>query len=147
MIQDHLDRFDFWDFEPDTQFERRGTTETPFPYPYRDNVMRLWEPTRAYVESYLRLYYDRDEDVAKDSQLVTWAADARPAAAQRRRRPDRRDHVRLAGARVRDADPRVDRRARRPQQRGVELLDARLAHPDRRAAHRASPWTNAAPST
>ena len=57
MVHDHLARFDFWDFEPDTQFERRGTTDTPFPYPYRDNVMRLWAPTCAYVEAYLRLYY------------------------------------------------------------------------------------------
>ena len=77
MVDDHLARFDFWDFEPDTQFRTRGTTETPFPYPYRDNVMRLWEPTRAYVESYLRLYYDDDDDesVAKDSQLATWASE------------------------------------------------------------------------
>ena len=75
MVHDHLGRFDFWDFEPDTQFERRGTAETPFPYPYRDNVMQLWAPTRAYVESYLRLYYERDEDVAKDSQLATWAGE------------------------------------------------------------------------
>ncbi len=75
MVHDHLRRFDFWDFEPDTQFERRGTTETPFPYPYRDNVMRLWAPTRSYVEDYLQLYYDDDTHVAKDSQLVTWAAE------------------------------------------------------------------------
>ncbi len=75
MVRDHLERFDFWDFEPDTQFERRGTAETPFPYPYRDNVMRLWAPTRAYVESYLRLYYQHDKVVAKDSQLATWAAE------------------------------------------------------------------------
>jgi hypothetical protein len=75
MVHDHLGRFDFWDFEPDTQFERRGTTETPFAYPYRDNVMQLWAPTRAYAENYLRLYYGGDEDVAKDSQLATWATE------------------------------------------------------------------------
>src|SRR5262249_27090431 len=74
MIDAYLDRFDFWDFEPDTQFERRGTTTTPFPYPYRDNVMRLWTPTCAYVERYLGLYYD-DEDIAKDSQLANWAGE------------------------------------------------------------------------
>jgi hypothetical protein len=75
MVQDHLGRFDFWDFEPDTQFERRGTAETPFPYPYRDNIMRLWAPTRSYVETYLRLYYNSNEDVQKDSQLATWATE------------------------------------------------------------------------
>ncbi len=40
MADDHVARYDFWDFEPDTQFARRGTTETPFAYPYRDNVLR-----------------------------------------------------------------------------------------------------------
>ena len=75
MVDDHVGRFDFWDFEPDTQFERRGTTETPFPYDYRDNVMRLWAPTREYVENYLRLYYEGDEDVARDLQLTSWVAE------------------------------------------------------------------------
>ena len=73
MVHDHLERFDFWDFEPDAQFERRGTTDTPFPYPYRDNVMRLWAPTRAYVEAYLRLYYASDDEVAADARLASWA--------------------------------------------------------------------------
>ncbi len=73
MVHDHLEQFDFWDFEPDTQFERRGTTDTPFAYPYRDNVMRLWAPTRAYVEAYLRLYYASDDEVAADARLASWA--------------------------------------------------------------------------
>jgi hypothetical protein len=73
MVDDHLARFDFWDFEPDTQFARRGTTDTPFPYPYRDNMLRLWAPTRAYVEAYLRLYYASDDDTAADTRLASWA--------------------------------------------------------------------------
>jgi len=73
MVHDHLAHFDFWDFEPDTQFARRGTGDTPFPYPYRDNVMRLWAPTREYVEAYLCLYYVSDDDVAADARLVSWA--------------------------------------------------------------------------
>jgi hypothetical protein len=76
MVDARVASFDFWDFEPPTQFERRGTSETPFPYPYRDNMLRLWAPTHAYAESYLAHYYDhRDQDVAKDSQLTTWAAE------------------------------------------------------------------------
>jgi arachidonate 15-lipoxygenase len=75
MVHDHLARFDFWDYEPDTQFRNRGTTETPFAYPYRDNVMALWAETREYVDSYLHLYYEDDEAVTKDSQLATWAVE------------------------------------------------------------------------
>jgi hypothetical protein len=75
MIDEYLGRFDFWDFEPDNQFRNRGTVETPFAYPYRDNVMQLWDATRTYVESYLELYYVDDEAVAKDSQVASWAAE------------------------------------------------------------------------
>jgi arachidonate 15-lipoxygenase len=75
MADDHVARYDFWDFEPDTQFARRGTTETPFAYPYRDNVLRLWAVTVAYVEEYLRLYYADDAAVAADPQLARWTAE------------------------------------------------------------------------
>jgi hypothetical protein len=35
--------------------------------------MRLWAPTRAYVEAYLRLYYASDDEVAADARLASWA--------------------------------------------------------------------------
>jgi hypothetical protein len=75
MADDHVARYDLWDFEPDTQFARRGTTGTPFAYPYRDNVLRLWAATTTYVEDYLRLYYDDDAAVAADPQLAHWVAE------------------------------------------------------------------------
>jgi len=75
MANDHVARYDFWDFEPDTQFARRGTTETPFAYPYRDNVLRLWTANLAYVEDYLRLYYTNDAAVTADPQLARWTAE------------------------------------------------------------------------
>ncbi|MEP7019033.1 MAG: lipoxygenase family protein [Pseudonocardiales bacterium] len=75
MVEDHLSHFDFWDYEPPTQFERRGTTQTPFEYSYRDNVMAFWSEIRDYVERYLDIYYDSDEAVARDPQLANWAAD------------------------------------------------------------------------
>ena len=75
MIEDHLARFDFWDYEPPTQFARRGTTTTPFAYPYRDNVMSFWDVTRDYVDRYLALYYDGDTAVASDAELVLWVDD------------------------------------------------------------------------
>ena len=89
MADDHVARYDFWDFEPDTQFARRGTTETPFAYPYRDNVLRLWAATAAYVEDYLRLYYAGDAAVAADPQLTRWTAGARPPPPHGVTRPDR----------------------------------------------------------
>jgi hypothetical protein len=75
MVEDHLRDFDFWDYEPPTQFSRRGTTTTPFEYPYRDNVMDFWTETSAYVENYLDIYYENDDDVAGDPQVASWAAE------------------------------------------------------------------------
>ncbi len=65
--------FDPFDFEPDEQFARRGTTQTPFPYPYRDNVLELWAATFDYVTSYVALYYADDESVRADPALAAWA--------------------------------------------------------------------------
>jgi len=65
--------FDPFDFEPDQQFARRGTTETPFPYPYRDNVLELWSATLDYVTSYVDLYYPDDDSVRADPALAAWA--------------------------------------------------------------------------
>jgi Lipoxygenase len=69
----HLSDFDLHDFTPDTQFERRGTTETPFPYPYRDNVLELWAANLDYVRDYLALYYADDAAVRADADLARWA--------------------------------------------------------------------------
>ena len=33
MVEDHLAHFEVWDYEPPTQFARRGTTSTPFANP------------------------------------------------------------------------------------------------------------------
>jgi arachidonate 15-lipoxygenase len=75
MVEDHLGRFDIWDYEPPTQFSRRGTTSTPFDYPYRDNVMTLWAVTHDYVARYLAIYYDGDAAVAADAELASWVAE------------------------------------------------------------------------
>lgn len=72
MATDYLTRFDFWDFDPDEQFRRRGTADTPFDYPYRDNVLELWAATHSYVDRYLQLYYGSDADVRGDAELSAW---------------------------------------------------------------------------
>jgi hypothetical protein len=73
IAQRRLDALDFFDFEPEEQFARRGTTETPFAYPYRDNVLELWAATRDYVTAYVDLYYPTDEAVADDPAIHAWA--------------------------------------------------------------------------
>ena len=55
------------------QFARRGTTETSFPYPYRDNVLELWAVNLAYVQAYLALYYPDDAAVSADAAMARWA--------------------------------------------------------------------------
>jgi hypothetical protein len=68
-----LEALDFFDFVPDEQFARRGTTETAFPYPYRDNVLELWAATRDYVTAYVDLYYPDDRAVGDDAAIRAWA--------------------------------------------------------------------------
>lgn len=75
MASDYLRQFDFWDFEPQKQFSRRRTLRTPFAYPYRDNVLQLWEATRSYVAEYLRLYYASDQALQQDAELAEWLAE------------------------------------------------------------------------
>ncbi len=72
MAAEHLGRYDFWEFEPETWFARQATAETPFAYPYRDNVLELWAATRAYLEAYVRLYYDGDAALRADTELKAW---------------------------------------------------------------------------
>jgi hypothetical protein len=93
MASDRLKRFDFWEFEPPTQFARRGTTTTPFAYPYRDNVMRAWAITLAYTTRYVGLYYASDGPLHDDRALAAWIDDldrllpngiSRPATGDRR---------------------------------------------------------------
>lgn len=74
MATDRLASYDFWDFEPETQFSRRGTGTTPFAYPYRDNVLELWGSTLAYVRRYLSIYFD-DESIARDQEVGRWLDD------------------------------------------------------------------------
>ena len=75
MGRDYLARYDFWDFEPETQFSRRGTADTPFEYPYRDNVLRLWGVNRSYVGAYLGVYYGDDAAALRaDGEITAWLA-------------------------------------------------------------------------
>lgn len=89
MANERVGRFDFWDFEPDTQFGNRGTAQTPFAYPYRDNVVRLWSETSTYVEEYLRLYFGGDDAVTADPELTRWIRELDRLVPNGVTRPDR----------------------------------------------------------
>ena len=91
MADERVRRFDFWDFEPETQFRNRGTTQTPFAYPYRDNVLRLWSATAGYVEEYLRLYYPGSDAVQADQELTRWVRELDRLVPNGVTRPDRTD--------------------------------------------------------
>ena len=71
MANDYLARFDFWDFESPQQFSARGTATTAFPYPYRDNVMQMWQATSSYAARFLDLYLAPSAPT-QDPELRRW---------------------------------------------------------------------------
>ena len=73
IAQEYLAGYDFFDYAPDVHFAAQGTTETPFAYPHRDNLMELWAATLDYVTDYVALYYDDDAAVQADPALQAWA--------------------------------------------------------------------------
>ena len=55
-------------------FEQRGVDDvTKLPdYPYRDDAMLIWEAIHQWVDSYINIYYQSDEDIVNDSELQNW---------------------------------------------------------------------------
>jgi hypothetical protein len=74
MATDRLHGYDFWDLEPERQFINRGTTDTPFAYPYRDNVLELWNVNLSYVREYLSLYFS-DDAWRRDEPIRAWLSE------------------------------------------------------------------------
>jgi arachidonate 15-lipoxygenase len=44
-------------------------------YPYRDDGRLIWDAIHTWVENYLRLYYQSDDQVQGDASLQNWAAE------------------------------------------------------------------------
>lgn len=44
-------------------------------FPYRDDVLPVWDAIHEFVESYLRLYYGHDGDVCGDKEVQAWVAE------------------------------------------------------------------------
>ncbi|MEM7594881.1 MAG: lipoxygenase family protein, partial [Cyanobacteria bacterium P01_A01_bin.83] len=57
-----------------TFFERRRVNDlTKLPdYPYRDDGMLIWDAIHQWVDSYLSIYYQNDQDVIEDTELQQW---------------------------------------------------------------------------
>ena len=55
-------------------FELRGVDdETKLPdYPYRDDGMLVWDAIHKWVDNYLSVYYQNDQDVIEDTELQNW---------------------------------------------------------------------------
>ena len=41
-------------------------------YPYRDDALLVWEAISTWVKNYLSIYYFKDDDVIRDSELQAW---------------------------------------------------------------------------
>jgi arachidonate 15-lipoxygenase len=66
--------FDQFVFPED--IEQRGMRDIPH-YPYRDDGMLVWEAIEKFVSDYLKLYYTKPEDIAKDNEVQNWAQEIR----------------------------------------------------------------------
>lgn len=60
--------------DPTVDFARRGVADREAlpTYPFRDDSLPLWEATRAFVDAYVRLYYESDADVLGDTELAAF---------------------------------------------------------------------------
>ena len=55
-------------------FAQRGVDDrAAFPvYPYRDDTLLYWNAIHEWVNSYVRLYYKSEADIAQDTELQAW---------------------------------------------------------------------------
>ncbi|XP_078613312.1 allene oxide synthase-lipoxygenase protein-like [Branchiostoma floridae x Branchiostoma japonicum] len=52
----------------------RGLDKLP-EFAYRDDAMKLWRASRAFVDRVVSLYYESEEDIATDLELQAWIKD------------------------------------------------------------------------
>lgn len=74
MIDTHT-TWSFAELDLEADLTRRGMADYPGPYPYRDDARRLWHATFTFVDTYLRLFYKTDAQVADDSYLQAFFAE------------------------------------------------------------------------
>ena len=52
--------------------ERRGVAAIPN-YHFRDDGLMLWFAIKRYIEKVVDIFYQNDDDVAKDYELQLWS--------------------------------------------------------------------------
>lgn len=74
LIQRAYDAWDFTKNSIDHDLEHRGVlSDRGLPnYPYRDDLLTLWEPVRKFADKYVHAFYDSDDAVRKDKRLQSW---------------------------------------------------------------------------
>ncbi len=71
LLQRSLQELDYDDLNPELELARRGVDdpETLPIYPFRDDGLLSWRALQEFVRGYVRRYYPRDEDAARDHEL------------------------------------------------------------------------------
>jgi arachidonate 15-lipoxygenase len=77
MVSRLFKDFDFRDYNPNFNFEKRGVDDSSVlpEFYYRDDALQLWAADLKYVESMLGLFYSSDADVQDDFELQAWVAE------------------------------------------------------------------------
>jgi len=77
MVTELFKDFDFQNYDPTVDFEKRGVNDTSLlpEFYYRDDALSIWAADLKYVESMLGLFYTSDDDVVSDFELQAWVAE------------------------------------------------------------------------
>jgi arachidonate 15-lipoxygenase len=65
----------FFDLELERDLRRRGVSESPVDYPFRDDARLHAAAIGRFVTSYVELFYRSDADVERDHELQAWFAE------------------------------------------------------------------------
>lgn len=66
--------FDFQRQMPDVHLKARKVDKLKV-FPYRDDAILIWNAILRWIEDYVDLYYEKDDDVSKDEKLMEWFDD------------------------------------------------------------------------
>ncbi|MCB9756480.1 MAG: lipoxygenase [Myxococcales bacterium] len=71
LLQRSLGELRYDDLDPELELARRGVDDPEFlpVYPFRDDGLLSWRALQDFVRGYVRRYYTRDEDAARDHEL------------------------------------------------------------------------------
>lgn len=74
LIQRAYEAWDFTGNSIDRDFEERGVaSDRGLPqYPYRDDLLTLWDPVKRFAHKYVNAFYGDDAAVANDKRLQQW---------------------------------------------------------------------------